>query len=337
MKKSLIALAVLILSGTAMAQSSVALYGVADTGLGKSEFDDGPAKANIRMQSYSTVNNGGSRLGVRSREDLGGGNYAAANFESGLLLTTGAQGSSSAVWNRAANVSVGGSWGQLQLGRMKSASFYGEDMWDLTDAANYSVVANTYGFAGSFGSATSYTSYVSSEIKYTSPNFSGFGVSVGYVMGNDNSGASKFDSNLTYSGGPVKVGLSVNKTGQDKSSVNWALGGNYKFGNFVVAASYNAISAGGSATVSPIRRQGFSLGGTVLFGSASITLDLTRDIKNEGLTFIGTDGASFTAGDKYTNVMVEGLYRLSKRTFLYADYLRADTTSSYGIGMRHNF
>ncbi|HMT82486.1 MAG TPA: porin, partial [Ottowia sp.] len=35
MKKSLIALAVVALSGTAMAQSSVTLYGVADAGLGK--------------------------------------------------------------------------------------------------------------------------------------------------------------------------------------------------------------------------------------------------------------------------------------------------------------
>ena len=73
------------------------------------------------------------------------------------------------------------------------------------------------------------------------------------------------------------------------------------------------------------RRRGFSLGGSANLGAFALTLDLTRDTKNE----IG--------GKKYTNGVLEGKYALSKRTFLYAAYLRFDDTNNYGIGVRHNF
>jgi predicted porin len=35
--------------------------------------------------------------------------------------------------------------------------------------------------------------------------------------------------------------------------------------------------------------------------------------------------------------VLEGKYALSKRTFLYADYLRLDGDNNYGLGVRHNF
>ena len=74
MKKSLIALAVLVASGAAMAQSSVTLYGVIDLGVGKLGSPKGAAqKEKFSMQSSGLVNNGVSRIGFRGVEDLGGG------------------------------------------------------------------------------------------------------------------------------------------------------------------------------------------------------------------------------------------------------------------------
>ena len=97
------------------------------------------------------------------------------------------------------------------------------------------------------------------------------------------------------------------------------------FSNFVVAASYSQIVAT-TAGVSPdARRRGFSIGGTATFGAFALTLDLTRDTKNEWLS------------KKYTNGVVEAKYALSKRTFVYGAFLRLDDTNNYGIGVRHNF
>lgn len=304
MKKSLIALAVLGFAGTAMAQSSVTLYGVADVGIGKAK-SDGDTKVN--MQSAGTMNNGTSRLGVRGVEDLGGGLKAGFNFETGLSLEDGETNAAGAgYWGRAANLWIGGNWGTFQMGRTLTPSFYGVAAWELTGTANYSVVGNTYGFAGS-GSRNS------SEFSYKTPNLGGFSAKLGYVMKEDRGGNAKWDLNLIYANGPIAAALSANKAKSEK--VGYALGGKYNFGSFAVAASYNDAHK---------VRRGFSIGGTANLGAFALTLDLTRDTKN-------------LAGKKYTNGLLEGKYALSKRTFVYAAYLRLDGDNNYGIGLRHNF
>jgi len=303
MKKSLIALAVLGFAGAAMAQSSVTLYGVADAGLGKAK-SAGDTKVN--MQSAGTMNNGTSRLGVRGVEDLGGGLKAGFNFETGLSLENGNTSTAGAgFWGRNANMWLGGSWGTFQMGRTLNPSFYGVAAWELTGTANYSVVGNTYGYVGGARN--------SSEFSYKTPDFGGLTAKLGYIMKADNGGNAKWDLNVVYANGPIAAGLSANKTKGQK--VGYALGGKYNFGNFAVAASYSDNHK---------VRRGFSIGGTANFGAASVTLDLTRDTKN-------------LAGKKYTNGLLEGKYALSKRTFMYAAYLRHDGNNNYGLGVRHNF
>ena len=303
MKKSLIALAVLGFAGAAMAQSSVTLYGVADAGLGKAK-SAGDTKVN--MQSAGTMNNGTSRLGVRGVEDLGGGLKAGFNFETGLSLENGNTSTAGAgFWGRAANLWLGGNWGTFQMGRTLNPSFYGVAAWELTGTANYSVVGNTYGYVGGARN--------SSEFSYKTPDFGGLTAKLGYIMKADNGGNAKWDLNVIYANGPIAAGLSANKTKGQK--VGYALGGKYNFGNFAVAASYSDNHK---------VRRGFSIGGTANFGAASVTLDLTRDTKN-------------LAGKKYTNGLLEGKYALSKRTFMYAAYLRHDGNNNYGLGFRHNF
>ena len=313
MKKSLIALAVLGASGVAMAQSSVTLYGVADAGVGKIEAGapaGNDATDKTQFISGSLMNNGNSRIGVRGVEDLGGGLKAGFNFESGLDLDDGANlGSGGGFWGRAANLWLGGNWGTFKMGRTLNPSFYGTAAWELTGAANYSVVTNTYNFAGS-GPRNN------SQFSYKTPDFGGLSAEIGYILKPDNGDRAKWDMNVIYANGPIGAGLAVNKVKDGKT--NYGLGGKYNFGNFVVAASYSQASVG------DLRRRGFSLGGTATFGAFALTLDLTRDTKNE------------LTGDKDTNGLVDAKYALSKRTFVYGAFLRLDDTNNYGIGVRHN-
>lgn len=334
MKKSLIALAVLGASGFAMAQSTVTLYGVADAGLARAQtYVGGPGTgagtlaawalgadktSRTGMSSADTMNNGNSRLGVRGVEDLGGGLKAGFNFESGLSLKDGeAKGSGGGFWGRAANMYVGGGWGTFLMGRTLNPSFFALATYELTGTANYSVIGNTYSFTG-IGPRSS------SLFQYKTPNFGGFSGTLGYVFKDDNSGNAKWDANLIYANGPIAASLGVNKT-KDQPT-NFALGGKYNFGQFVVAASYHNI--GVDAAGAEYRRRGFAIGGTANFGPASVTLDLTRDTKNE---------VTGVYGHKFTNVLLEGKYSLSKRTFAYAAYLKLDGTNNYGVGLRHNF
>ncbi|MDR2153554.1 MAG: porin [Burkholderiaceae bacterium] len=344
MKNSLIVMAAVSLSGVAMAQSSVTMYGIADGGYGKNEYNGqmlgGSTKAHFQSGA-GVVTNAVSRIGVRGVEDLGGGMKVGFNFETGLQLSNGANlssGQGGGFWGRNANVWVGGPWGTLKLGRSVNPSVYGIINWELTTAANYSVVAVTYNWGGS-GPRNN------SQISYATPNFNGFSAEVAYVTKYDNvsvpgalvpgdppvlPGKAKWDLNLKYTNGPFSAALTANKMQSYKT--NYSVGARYKFGtSFIVAASYSSAThtemqpnPSGMDNTNAVRR-GFSLGGTALFGPFSVTLDLTRDTKNEWYH------------KKYTNGVLELKYALSKRTFLYGVYLRADGTDNVGIGMRHNF
>ena len=316
MKKSLIALAVLGLSGAAMAQSSVTLYGVADAGIGKIEAGSGlaaplnDASDKTEFISGSMMNNGTSRLGVRGVEDLGGGLKAGFQFETGLDLDNG--GSSGAFWSRQANIWLGGNWGTVKLGRQFTPSYLTTSTFELTGAALYSVLANTYKFAGIGRRANS-------AFTYMTPNFGGFTAGVAYVTKTDLAKPkAAYDLGLMYANGPIGVGVSVNKFSTSKT--NYQAGAKYSFGNFALAGSYTQASNEAKAV-----RRGFGIGGSANFGAFALTVDLTRDTKNE------------LTGDKYTNGLVEAKYALSKRTFVYGAFLRFDDTNNYGIGVRHNF
>ncbi|MFD1711650.1 porin [Ottowia sp. GY511] len=314
MKKSLIALAVVAASGAAMAQSSVTLYGVADAGVGKIKYGSGgdkpatDASNKTEFISGSLMNNGTSRLGVRGTEDLGGGLKAGFNFETGLDLDDGA--AVGAFWARQANVWLGGNWGTVKLGRQFTPSYLTTASYELTGTANYSVLANTYNYAG-------VGSRANSAFAYVTPNFGGFSAAVAYVTKNDNAGRSVWDLGLMYNNGPIGAGISANKIKDGKT--NYQAGAKYSFGNFAVAGSYTQASRGDA------RRRGFGLGASAGFGAFTVTVDVTRDMKNEW------------SGKKYTNGVVEAKYALSKRTFVYGAFLRLDKTNNYGIGVRHNF
>ena len=311
MKKSLIALAVLAASGAAMAQSSVTLYGVADAGVGKIKSGGTDSSNKTEFISGSTMNNGNSRLGVRGTEDLGGGLKAGFNFETGIDLDDGSA-TNSAFWARQANIWLGGNWGTVKLGRQFTPSYLTTSTFELTGTANYSVLANTYNYAGIGLRANSAFAYVT-------PNFGGFSAALAYVTKTD-LGADKaaWDLGLMYKNGPIGVGVSANKFSTSKT--NYQVGGKYSFGNFAVAASYTQASNAAKAV-----RRGAGLGVSGTFGAFTATLDLTRDTKNEW------------TGDKYTNGVVELKYALSKRTFVYGAFLRYDDTNNYGIGVRHNY
>lgn len=336
MKKSLIALAVLGVtglgfSGAAMAQSSVTLYGVADAGIARVQTKTvDPVTGAVTktsstgMSSAGTMNNGTSRLGVRGVEDLGGGLKAGFNFESGLSLNDGTSNYSGGnFWSRAANVWIGGNWGTFKMGRTLNPTFYAVAAWELTGTANYSVVASTYGFSSLNGPRNS------SQFSYKTPDIGGLSAELGYVFKdnlefidvNTGEGANKWDLNVVYANGPISAGLGVNKIKSTKT--NYTIGGKYSFGQFAVAASYNTLNA-----VSGTERRGVSLGGSYNTGPFTVTLDLTRDTTAK---FGGVDAK------KYTNGLLEGKYALSKRTFVYAAFLRLDSTNNYGIGLRHNF
>ena len=306
MKKSLIALAVLAASGAAMAQSSVTMYGVADLSLAKANG------VSAQMSGNGVMNNGNSRLGVRGVEDLGGGLKASFNFEQGINAESGA--TDAATWQRNAFLALSGGFGRFQMGRTLTPSFWGVAAWELTGTANYSAVANQFGFAGG-------PTRNNSVFMYTTPNMGGFSGTLGYIAKPDNGGNAKVDMNLTYANGPLAVALSYNKVNSQPKGL--ALGAAYDFGMFKLA---------GSLQDAPGASKGFTIGGTVPVGPVALTLDIARE-----------NGDNM----KNTDVLLEAKYALSKRTFAYGVYYKdgdagggvykTGAKNHFGLGVRHNF
>ncbi len=331
MKKTLISLAVLAASTGAFAQSSVTLYGTADAGVGKLR------NGKVGMQSDTIVNTSASFLGFRGTEDLGGGLKAGFQFEQGINLKDGSTddkvgNGQFGVWQRQANLWLGGNWGTFRMGRAFSPSRNAFAAWDITGDANNSVVALNYGDVGGNSGPRN-----SSQFSYKTPDLGGFSAELGYVFKPDNGDRAKVDLGLTYINGPLSAGVSYNK--EKNAKANYALGAQYRFGMFALAAGYHHLENGlyspgtGQAIAGAVgRASGVSLGGKATFGAASVTVNVIRDTKIDYVL----NNVRYK-GQKLTNGMVEGRYAFSKRTFVYATYLRYDKGNNYGIGMRHDF
>ncbi|MEN9374525.1 MAG: hypothetical protein RIR79_2077 [Pseudomonadota bacterium] len=330
MKKSLIALAVMAASGASMAQ--VTLYGVADVAVGASNnATGGLGLANDKFQAIAnnTLNNGNSRFGLKGSETIGG-LKAGFNFEAGVNLATGA--TDAATFQRQANISLAGGFGEIVIGRQFTTAFDAVATWELTGAANYSAVASQFSFGGT-------APRENAAVKYNSPSFGGFKASVAAVLeGNglykDAAGNAKgkYDLALTYSNDKIGAALNFNKV--TDISENASLGAKYNFGVATVAASVQSMKAG---TSNNTVKEGFTLGASAPMGPFTFTADLAQATKTYNA--LGKD-----TGAK-TNFLLEAKYALSKRTFVYGAFLRDGKTDEatskdvdgYSIGVRHNF
>jgi len=125
MKKSLLALAILSsFTGVAMAQSSVTIYGVVDTGL---VWENAGSGKSFRIDSG---NQSGSRVGFKGTEDLGGGLKANFVLEAGFQNDTGAQATAGVLFNRQSYVSLAGDFGEVKMGRIQTMVYSNAAVFD---------------------------------------------------------------------------------------------------------------------------------------------------------------------------------------------------------------
>ncbi len=318
MKKSLLALAVLAASGAAMAQSSVTLYGVADTGV---TYTSG--KENV----YGLTHLGGntnSRLGFRGVEDLGGGLKATFQLEAGMGIDDGKNyfdpnpAGGGLTFSRISKLGIEGGFGSVTLGRDLTASY--------TAVSRYDVFGDT-GIGGSLAWKNGYDARTQNAISYYTPTISGFRAGINYGFGEQ---VEARDSRyvgvgLAYDNGPISVGfgydrqnnvaataaaaLFTSKTAQDLST--WQLGGSYNFGVAKAAALYKETKyediPGSDAPTAKLKT--FGLGVTAPVGAGEVR----ASYNHHRLTGLGDT----LKADQFSLGYV---HNMSKRTALYGTY-----------------
>lgn len=328
MKKTLIALAVLAASGASMAQ--VTLYGVADISFGAvdkitaGQANLGAANTSAQLFSSNILNNGNSRFGLKGTEDLGGGLKADFNFEGGIVLGTGAGNTSGGnLFSRNANVALTGGFGRIQFGRTLTTSFYSVASWELTGTANYSVVANQFGFGGSGPRDNNVIKYdmkvggISASASFVPEGDAAYGTAA--------SPKGKYDLAVGYGAGPLVASLAYNKV--DSGTEGMVLGGSYNFGMVKVAASYTTFKMDNGTKLT----EGFTLGASLPMGPWTFTADVAQDT------------ISRAASSTDTDFLLEAKYAMSKRTFVYGAYMMdgkgktKEDANGYVVGLRHNF
>jgi len=336
MKKSLLALAVLTaVTGAASAQSSVTLYGKVDLGM---VLDSGSAGGkSIRISSGVT---GGSRIGFKGVEDLGGGMKAAFQLETGYCADSAAGAPNFCTggnnfMGRQAHGDLTGAFGALSAGRQYSLGFSNLSTIDPFGT----------GFAGQVNNIVDPSGIrLNNSAIYSTPNMGGFTASAEIAFGEQtgNWAANReTGAGLTYASGPAYVGFTFydvgNATGSGAARKNYLFGGTYDFG--VVKVHALAQKSTGPATLD------------VLDIMAGVTVPLAGG--NLMASYIRHNDR--TLADKDANQLGIGyLYPLSKRTSVYTAFGRIQNqhgatftvgnateagtgNKAFNLGVVHNF
>jgi len=331
-----LALATLLASAPAWAQSNVTIYGAVDVAVGRDfQFQNNQIKVGkTGLQSSSKVNLQDSFVGFKGIEDLGGGLQAGFQLEHGLDASTGAADPEGA-FARTAKLWLGGGWGRVTLGRATTPSYNAMSNWDLMRAGNNSIAFNTYGAVGT-------SKRQSNQISYRTPQFSGLVMEAAYVPKDENLvygvNSSKVDLGAIYKSGPLTIGAAYNKSsGWD---ANLAIGAKYQYQNFEFASGYyqsrNAAYYDDSTRQRVMNSLGevnaFTFGIRGTWNQISAGIDVARDTK------VAYDvGNVKFEGKKHTHISINSTYALSKRTHAYINYMRWSGINNYGVGLSHSF
>lgn len=326
MNKKILTLAMLSLlaSSSAWAQSSLTLYGNID---GSVVSASGIGAGKDRRTSFGEGNWAPSVWGVQGTEDLGGGMRALFQLEGGYNAGTGAiaNGGTTGVFSRLANVGVSGSFGTVKAGLNLSPfidaytsvlglagnNFYVPALQmhragTVLNSASVSVPAYTGGTDADPGFATTGGFFIPNSVTYSLPSdvLGGLRGNVLYSFGGTAGSFSRnrfMSGNVGYAFGELNVVAAVSD--RDAQYRQWLLGASIPVGSVKLAANYVQFhpETGDSSQ-------------TYVLGAETQLIPSTR---------IGINYAHNSGPGNPSIINLSTVYSLSKTTHLYAAFNRA--------------
>jgi predicted porin len=346
------------LAAGAQEPSSAEVYGLLDAGV----VVEKGCKSDCARTKVDSGIASGSRLGVRGREQLGGGTSAVYTLEAGVLNDTGASEQNGKLFNRQAYVGIDGPMGLVTMGRQYNLVY--ETLTDVADPFHG-------GMAGAASNLVGYTTKrYDNTVKYkTKRARSGLIGAVQYSFGESpfNSKVNRaYGGSLGYNKGPINIGIThqrkdnlLDATGTtpavDQSARNTLVAANVDFGRFIGYVAYGQSRGEGSSHWDMSNPYGAVVqtlptdkSRDALFGVAvpmGATTFLASFIRKDDRTMLDRDADQIAIGASYA---------LSKRTDFYASLARiknrnggaytvGNATSpgrgdkAFNIGMRHAF
>lgn len=360
MKQQLICAATLFTCVGATAQSSLQIFGNADAAI---------TRGTGSIASRTSMTSGGMlapRFGFSAVEDMGGGMKGGfymegvINWDNGSSVGTNTNNQVSGAalapanatglaFYRRASVSVGGSWGELRLGRDFVPSF-----WNLTyDPFNARGIGTAQTVVSGNSTNAPAGQRASNAVQYlynhpfnalSSRGGSGFHADVMYFLGENASNAANsgdgtgFSTRVGYNIGDLSAAFAYAKTKYlTGDAIQSNIGASYRVGPTLISAHVARDRLG------EVHGIGWLLGGAYVLGVHTLRASYSRYETDDG------------AHPRTAKLALGYIHNLSKRTAVYATIARANNTggsaralgsaltaansasSGYELGISHSF
>jgi len=340
MKKSLVALATLaVVSGAAMAQSTVTLSGIVKAGAASTKYS-GAASGNGTGLALA---DGSSRFILSGSEDLGGGLRANFQVDTRFRMDdNGAAPTSSPLAGGNTFVGLSGGFGNVQMGKLDTHYCLGSDTHGVRATALQASSCAVLGFVNGSGAGQAIANASRSQnvIRYTAPAFGGLTLQGTYSFGfagtegavGSTGKGNAYALSANYAAGPLAAGLSYwNAKGENQTASAartgqeaWTAMVNYNAGVATIGLTYDQSAqraAAANAAFVDTKRNAWSIPVTVPMGAGTALLTYTRagDTKTGGVTNANTGATLVAVGYDYA---------LSKRTTLGVSYARLDNKAA---------
>ncbi len=337
MKKTLIALAVLTVSGASFAQSSVQIDGQYDAGYQSLDYKG--AKVGAFGGNGSTT----SQINFRGVQDFGGGlkadfrvetdwNTVSNNGNTGAKKADGTVAAASTFGNGELRGGLVGGFGRVDFGAINNAQL---DAY-LTGQPFGTAVGSAFRGVFSTDAASAMGASVvrfDNSARYITPTFNGFSASALGVQKNTKANSTNFSTttgnfdyagvqefSLRYNQGPINAIYATTKqtlAGTEGATINDAtnntLGANYTFGDFTVfllnqTAKSNLVAGGNGVNRDVTTVSGkYTMGANVFIVQAGTAKNKIVGVTNTGNTSI------FSLGYDYNlSKMTSGYVRYEK-------------------------
>ncbi|MEO8152028.1 MAG: porin [Rhizobacter sp.] len=333
-KKTILAsAALLVVAGTAHAQSSVTLYGLIDLAVDNYKSGSQTGLGSVWKLNDGVVNGfNGSRWGVRVSEDLGGGLKANALMEGGLSADTGALGQGGLGFGRQVYVGLSSaSAGEVRLGRQYILE---DSVMGQSNPFGNAAVNNQGTGVTNMGKALPFwlnAPRANNVVQYQTPTMGGFYAAAQLAPGEATT--DRFHGvKLAYGTSSLNVAMAYewNKSRATGENTNKSLtiAANYNFGPVKLLGGIqrdseltttagngsftgaNLLVTDGAGTFTAAKIGGYTLGVEIPTGA------MTWGINYSGVKYESVAGRTSTLG----KAAFTGRYSLSKNTFLYAGF-----------------
>ncbi|VAW74084.1 Outer membrane protein (porin) [hydrothermal vent metagenome] len=320
-KKFLVtAMSLVLAGGMGLANADVVLYGQLDVSIDSTDVDGG--EDDINMGSNR------SAVGVKGKEDLGGGLKAVYKVEWQVDIDDSEQGpgtneddtegrNNSEFKGRDMFVGLKGNFGRVLFGSMSTAYKSPASKLDpfyrtRNQSRNIGLQSGLHKGRGEEGQGRA-----TNTIRYDSPSLSGFKLAATYTLDNNKSDANDDDPyslGVTYKGGNLYGFASYLTTQAGDDDSVFQIGAKYKMGDAAVWGMYEVDDGRISGTTGTDKGADiFNLGGSYKIGNNLVSFDYAEGSESDNNTV-----------PEYTTWRIGGKHMFSKRTMVYLTHSNQD-------------